>query len=74
MAQGRQFPVEHGQDARLGRVENHVVEPEVAMHDGRVFAGRNVVRQPGDQLVHRAMVSVCEAWYCLVQRSIWRAK
>jgi hypothetical protein len=34
-------------------MEDHVVEPEVAMHDGGFIARRNVLRQPREQVVHR---------------------
>ena len=45
MAERRQLPVEHGEDARLGRVEDQVVEPEVAVHDPTVSSsGGNVLR------------------------------
>ncbi len=56
VAQGGEFPVEHGKHARLGRVEHQVVEPVVAMHDadhGLVASlGGDVRRQPCHQLVH----------------------
>ena len=56
VAQRGQLPVQHGQYARLGGVEQQVVEPEVAMHDGdQAFvarAGRDVGGQPLHQAVH----------------------
>ncbi len=51
IAQGRELPVEHGHDARLGRVEDHVVEPVVAMHDAALALGGHVLRQPFHQAV-----------------------
>ena len=56
VAERRQLPVQHRQHPRLGRMEDQVVEPVVAMHhrDLRVVArGRGQVRrQPVDQPVH----------------------
>ena len=56
VAQRGQLPVEHGDHARLGLVEDEVVEAEVAVHDADLRfvagAGRNVLRQPFDQPVH----------------------
>ena len=40
VAERRQLPVEHREDARLGGVEDHVVEPVVAVHDARLALGR----------------------------------
>ena len=75
IAERRQLPVEHRLHARLGRVEDHVVEPVVAVHDRRpapaparcAAAIRSAGPSPGS-------VCVSEALYCLVQRSTWRAK
>jgi hypothetical protein len=56
MAEGRQFPVEHGKHARLGQVEDHVVAAIVAVDDARfgIRTGRrDVARKPFDQPVHR---------------------
>ena len=53
MAERRQFPVEHGDDARLGRVDDGVAEPIVAMVDARLVARREVGRQPLLQQFHR---------------------
>jgi hypothetical protein len=36
MAQRRQLPVQHGDGARLGGVEHHVVQAVVAVHDGHL--------------------------------------
>jgi hypothetical protein len=37
-----QFPVQHGDDARLGRVKHQVVQTVVAMHDAdHVFGARH---------------------------------
>ncbi len=52
MAQGGKLPVENGEYARLGRVEDQVVHAVVAMHDAGFVPGRDIVRQPGDQIVH----------------------
>ena len=53
VAERRQLPVEHREDARLGGVEDHVVEPVVAVHDARLArrAARGTARQPVDQRV-----------------------
>ena len=59
MAQRRQLPVEHGDDARLGGVEHHVLQPVVAVGDGHVVAARSrrqfgqARRQLGHQPLHR---------------------
>ena len=53
IAEGRQLPVEHGDDARLGRVEHDVLEPVVAVGDGGGLVRRHPLRQDGDQLLHR---------------------
>ncbi len=53
MAERRQLPVENGEDPRLGRMEDRVVETVVAVHDRGLVARRDVLRQPGDQVVHR---------------------
>ena len=79
MAERRELPVEHREHARLGRVEDQVVEAEVAVHDATPATRR--ARWPGmcagSHSIRRSIASigsVIEAWYCLVQRSIWRAK
>ena len=43
IAERRELPIEHREHLRLGRVEHHVVEPVVAVHD-RDRAGRRHVR------------------------------
>ena len=53
MAQRGQLPVEHRQDARLGRMEDHIVQAVVAVHDAGLVLRRDVLRQPFDQLLHR---------------------
>ena len=53
MAERRELPVEHREDARLGRMEDHVVDAIVAVHDRGLVARRHVRRQPLDQVVHR---------------------
>ena len=52
MAERRQLPVEHRQDARLGRVEDHVVDAKVAMDDRGLVARGDMGGQPFDQPVH----------------------
>ena len=56
VAQGRQFPVQHRDDARLVGVEHQVVQAVVAVDDGNhalvARRGRDVRRQPFDQLFH----------------------
>src|SRR5437660_957240 len=53
IAERGELPVEHGEDLRLGRMENRVVEPEVAVHHRGPGLRRNVLRQPADEVVHR---------------------
>ncbi len=53
MTERRQFPIQDGQHARFGRMEDHVIEAIVAMYDAGFVAGRNILRQPFDQGVHR---------------------
>ncbi len=53
VAQRRELPVEHREHPRLGRMEHRVVEAVVAVHDGGFVGGRNILRQPGDHVVHR---------------------
>ncbi|MOA00083.1 hypothetical protein D3C78_1194290 [compost metagenome] len=52
MAQGRQFPVQQADHARLAGVEHQVVEAVVAVHQGGFVAWRNVLGQPVHQLLH----------------------
>ena len=56
MAQRRQFPIQHRDHARLRRMENQVVEPEVAVHDaGHSLSARhrrNMGWQPFHQAIH----------------------
>ena len=52
VADGREFPVQHRDDARLGGVDDAIVEPEVAMDDGGARIRRAGAGQPGDELVH----------------------
>ena len=42
--QGRQFPIEYRNDARLRGVENHIVQSEVAVYEGGRVVIRNVFR------------------------------
>ena len=53
MTDRRQLPVDDGGDARLGRVNEKIAGPIVAVNDGRGLIGRNVRRQPLDQPFHR---------------------
>ena len=53
VTEGRKLPVEHRQDARLGGVEDDVVDAVVAVHDGGFIAVRDVRGQPLDQPLHR---------------------
>src|SRR5690606_40762990 len=48
-SQGGQLPVEHADDAhRILRVENHIVETVVVVHQRRTrMVGRHLVAQPG---------------------------
>ena len=46
IAQGRQFPVEHRQHARLDRMKYQVVDPEVTVNDAAFGVNRYMVRQP----------------------------
>ena len=52
MPQGGELPVEDGENSRLARMENQIVEAVIAVHDGGFVACGNVVRQPGDEIVH----------------------
>src|SRR6202011_4373315 len=52
MTQRRKFPIEHGQDARLCGMKDHVVAAEVTMHDRGYITGRDMRRQPLDQSIH----------------------
>src|SRR5258708_13932594 len=52
MAERRQLPIEHGQNARLVWIENDIVEPEVAVDDPGLVPRRNMDRQPLDEPVH----------------------
>ena len=57
VAEGRQFPVEDADDAGLARVEDHVVEADVPVADGRLVARRDVPRQPIREPVDRRVVA-----------------
>ncbi len=59
IAKRRQFPVEHSEHPRLGRVEDHVVETIVAVHDRDALLRRNGFRQPfGELLEFRDMLGL----------------
>jgi hypothetical protein len=78
MADRRQLPVEHRDDARLGRVEDQVVETVVPVHHRhlRGVAGTRGMCA-GSHSISRSIASigsVIDARYCLVQRPIWRSK
>ena len=53
MTECGELPIEHGEHARLGRMEDHVVDAIVAMDDRGLVACRHMPRQPSDQRVHR---------------------
>ena len=56
MSQGGELPVQYRQDTGLGGVEHQVVQPVVPVHDGHqglvACHGRDVLWQPGHQVVH----------------------
>ena len=52
VAERAQLPVQHGDHARLCWVNDHVVEPVVAMHHAGAVLGREGLGQPVDQLFH----------------------
>ena len=52
VAERRQLPVEHGGDARLGRVEHDIADPEIAVRHARLVAVGHARRQPVHQPVH----------------------
>ena len=47
-----ELPVEHGEYLRLGRMEDHIVEPEIAVDDTVGGLRRDIPRQPLDEIVH----------------------
>jgi hypothetical protein len=51
VAEGRELPVEHGDDAGLGRMKHQVAEPEIAVADRGLVVGRHVGGKPLDQAV-----------------------
>ena len=53
MSQRRQFPVDDRHDARLGGMEDQILDAIVAVHDRDLVTGRNVSRQPLHQAIHR---------------------
>ena len=55
------------------RMEDHVVEAVVAVHDRRLVAGRDARRQPLDQALDRLDRLGLGGRYCLVQRATWRS-
>src|SRR5215217_1766037 len=52
VANGRQLPVEHRNQARLGRVVHDVLEPVIAMGDGDFILGRNPSGELLDERLH----------------------
>src|SRR5262249_28142406 len=54
IAQCRELPIEHGKNLRLAWMKDHVIEAEVPMYYCRASLRRNILRQPGDQIVHRS--------------------
>ena len=59
-------------------VEDQVVEPVVAVHDRDLASSRALAGMcAGSHSIRRSIASigsVIEAWYCLLQRPIWRSK
>ncbi|MCY1175023.1 hypothetical protein D9M73_152430 [compost metagenome] len=55
MAERRQFPVEHGEDARLGWMEDQIVDAKVAMDDAGLVIGGDGTGQPRHECVHRGV-------------------
>ena len=53
IAQGGDLPVDDAQHPGLAGMEDHVVEPVVAMHQHRLVIGRQMGGQPVEQTVHR---------------------
>src|SRR6187549_917872 len=53
MAERRKLPVKNPEYTRLGYMKHQVFEAIVAVNDGRALVGRDVLRQPRDQGIHR---------------------
>src|SRR5688572_6474986 len=53
MAKRRKFPIDNRDNARLSRMEDEIFDPIVAVHDGDLVTGWNVLGQPRHQTVHR---------------------
>ena len=51
MSQRGKFPVQYGQNARLGRVKHHVVKAVVAVNNAHLVTRRDVFGQPRHQLI-----------------------
>src|SRR5260221_4276798 len=49
VAERRQLPIENADHPRLVRVKDHVVEPEIAVTNGGLVAGRNMLQEPFGQ-------------------------
>ena len=47
-----ELPVQNGDDARLGRVENHIVHAVVTVDQADGVVVRNILRQPGIEAIH----------------------
>ena len=52
MAEGREFPIEHRDHTRLGRMHDHIVHAEITMHERGFVWARNIRGQPGVQPIH----------------------
>jgi hypothetical protein len=57
MTERRELPIEDADNARLGRMEDHVVEAKIAVTDRGLVAGGNVLRQPFDEPVDRRVLA-----------------
>src|SRR5262249_5530948 len=54
IAQCRELPIEHGKKLRLAWIKDRRLGAGVATYSCRARLRRNVLRQPGDQIVHRS--------------------
>src|SRR5208282_2120355 len=52
MPERRELPVEHGDDARLSRMEDDILDTIIAVRDRRLIRRRNVAPEPFDEAVH----------------------
>ena len=61
MAERRQFPVEHADHPRFGRVEHQVGDAEVAVAQRQRLAVGHALGEPGDDPVEIGVVVVAAA-------------